>query len=186
MPEPMTILTTQLADHFKDHFRVLILDNEVTVDAFVIDPPLPWARLTSQDGVYGMGEGYPTCLTTAEADREELNWDKVSNAAICAALGSLDDSIDLIAFGNNAGQGMSLAQALPTSLCATKGIITYGSSLPERPAYEAMGFTRFSPRNGLIASLIDAAQAVGRPLALGFINTIEHNDQNYHTPWTGR
>ena len=45
-------LATELARHFDTHFRVLILDNEVTVDAFVTDPPLPWARLTAQDRVY--------------------------------------------------------------------------------------------------------------------------------------
>ena len=186
MPKPMTILATQLAQHFKDHFSVLILDNEVTVDAFVIDPPLPWARLTAQDGVYRIGEGYPTRLTTAEADREELNWDKVSNAFICAGLSGFDETIDLVAFGNNAGQGLPLAKALPTPLRAEKGVITYGSSLPERPAYEALGYGQFCLRNDLAEFLIDAAQAAGRPLALGFINTIEHNERNYHTPWTGR
>ena len=179
-------LATELARHFDTHFRVLILDNEVTVDAFVTDPPLPWARLTAQDRVYRIGEGYPTRLTAAEADREELNWDKVSNAVICEALSGLDETIDLTAFGNNAGQGLPLAEALPVPLRAKHGVITYGSSLPERPAYEAAGYGYFCPRSGLVAYLIDAAEAAGRPPALVFINTIEHNEQNYHTPWSGR
>ncbi|MFP6732211.1 MAG: hypothetical protein VB959_00025, partial [Rhodospirillales bacterium] len=69
----MTTPSTELARHFDGYFRILILDNEVTVDTFVTDPPLPWARLTVRDGVYRIGEGYPTPLTAAEADREELN-----------------------------------------------------------------------------------------------------------------
>ena len=147
----MTTPATELARHFGRHFRVLILDNEVTVDAFVTDPPLPWARLTASDGFYRIGEGYPTPLTASEADREELNWDRVSEAAIREALSSLDETIDLVAFGNNAGQGLPLAESLPAPLRATRGVVVYGS-----------------------------------PPALGFINTIEHNEQNYHTPWHGR
>ena len=61
---------TELVHHFDDHFRVLILDNEVTVDTFVTDPPLPWARLTVRNGVYRIGEGYPRPLTAAEAGRD--------------------------------------------------------------------------------------------------------------------
>ena len=81
----MTTPAIELARHFERHFRVLILDNEVTVDAFVTDPPLPWARLMARDGAYRIGDGYPTRLTAAEAAREELNWDRVSEAAICEA-----------------------------------------------------------------------------------------------------
>ena len=182
----MTTPATELARHYDGHFRVLILDNEVTVDAFVTDPPLPWARLTARDGVYRIGEGYPTPLTAAEADREELNWDRVSEAAIREALSGLDETIDLVAFGNNAGQGLPLADALPAPLRATRGVVVYGSSLPERPAYEAAGYGRFCPRGDLVAHLNEAARAASRPPALGFINTIEHNEQNYHTPWRGR
>ncbi|MDX1484406.1 MAG: hypothetical protein R3229_07990 [Alphaproteobacteria bacterium] len=180
----MTNLAAELTSHFKDHFSVLILDNEVTVDAFVSDPPLPWARLTEQNGVYRIRKGYPTKLTAAQAGHEKLNWDEVSNAVICEALSGLDGAIDQVAFGNNAGQGLPLACALPTALRAQHGIITYGTSLPERSDYEALGYIKFCPRNDLARYLIDAVE--GRPLALGFINTIEHNEQNYHTPWTGR
>ncbi len=182
----MTTPATELARHFDGHFRVLILDNEVTVDAFVTDPPLPWARLTAGDGVYRIGEGYPRPLTAAEAGREELNWDRVSEAAIREALSGLDDTIDLVAFGNNAGQGLALAETLAVALRATRGVVVYGSSLPERPAYEAAGYRRVCPRGDLGAHLGAAAAAAGRPPALGFINTIEHNEQNYHTPWRGR
>jgi len=182
----MTTPATELARHFDGHFRVLILDNEVTIDAFVTDPPLPWARLTARDGVYRIGEGYPRPLTAAEADREELNWDRVSEAAICKALSGLDETIDLVAFGNNAGQGLPLAKSLPAPLRATCGVVVYGSSLPERADYEAAGYRRFCRRGDLIAHLAEASEAAGRPLALGFINTIEHNERNYHTPWRGR
>ena len=182
----MTTPATELAHHFDGYFRVLILDNEVTVDAFVTDPPLPWARLTACDGVYRIGEGYPTMLTAAEAEREELNWDRVSGNAIGEALSGLDETIDLVAFGNNAGQGLPLAEALPTPLRGPRGVVVYGSSLPERAAYEAAGYGHFCPRGELLAHLNDAAAAAGRPPALGFINTIEHNERNYHTPWRGR
>ncbi len=182
----MTTPAIELARHFDGHFRVLILDNEVTLDAFVTDPPLPWARLTALDGAYRIGEGYPTAFTAVEADREELNWDRVSEAAIREALSGLDETIDLVAFGNNAGQGSPFAQSLPAPLRATRGFVVYGSSLPERPAYEAAGYGRFCTRVDLIAHIADAADAAHRPPALGFINTIEHNERNYHTPWRGR
>ena len=182
----MTNPARELADSFDGHFKVLILDNEVTVEAFVTDPPLPWARLTARDGVYRIGEGYPTPLTAAEAEREALNWDRVSEAAIREALSGLDETIDLVAFGNNAGQGLPLAESLPAPLRATRGFVVYGSSLPERPAYERAGYGRFCPRGDLVAHIAKAAEAAGRSPALGFINTIEHNEQNYHTPWRGR
>jgi hypothetical protein len=172
-----------LAAYFDGRFGVLILDNEVTVDAFVADPPLPWARLVAVDGAYRIADGYPTVLTASEADREERNWDRVSNEAICAALAELDESVGLVAFGNNAGQGMPLAAALPAALRPSRGIMMYGRSLPEQPAYEAMGYTRFCPRTGLLALI--ATVAAGRPVALAFINTIEHNERNYHAPWRG-
>ena len=182
----MTTPAIELSRHFDGLFRVLILDNEVTVDAFVTDPPLPWARLTASEGVYRIGEGYPKMLTAAEAEREELNWDRVSEAGIRAALSGLDETIDLVAFGNNAGQGLPLAEALPAPLRGMHGVVVYGSSLPERAAYEAAGYGRFCPRGELLAHLAEAAEAAGCPPALGFINTIEHNQRNYHTPWRGR
>ncbi len=179
---PMTTLAAELARPFDGNFRVLILDNEVTVDAFVTDPPLPWARLTADDGIYKIGGGYPTSLTSAEAKREKLNWDRVSNAAICEALCGVDDTVDLIAFGNNAGQGFPLANGLPARFRTERGVIVYGRSLPEHATYAAAGYANFCPRDDLLTHLIAAAEAAGRPLALGFINTIEHNEQNYHTP----
>ncbi len=182
----MTTPATELARHFDGHFRVLILDNEVTVDAFVTDPPLPWARLTAQDGVYRIGEGYPRPLTAAEAGREELNWDRVSEAAIREALSGLDETIDLVAFGNNAGPGLPLADSLPAPASRHARLRRLRQPLPERPAYEAAGYRRFCTRADLVAHIAEAAEAAHRPPALGIINTIEHNERNYHTPWGGR
>ena len=182
----MTAIAAELERLFADNFKVLILDNEVTVDAFVTDPPLPWARLTARGGTYRIGEGYPRPLTALQADREELNWDRVSEDAIRAALGGLDETVDLVAIGNNAGQGLPLAGALPAPLRAARGVITYGVSLPERASYERLGYSRFVPRRDLVARLAVAAGDAGRALALGFINTIEHNERNYHAPWRGR
>jgi hypothetical protein len=180
----MTI-AVQLATYFPDHFRILILDNEVTLDAFIIEPPLPWVRLIASDGAYRVTGEYPTTLTKAESDREEMNWDRVSNAAICEGLRELDASVDMVAFGNNAGQGLPLANALPQSLRAEHGAVIYGASLPEQPVYEAAGYGRFCPRDDLLSVVAPLAKRAGRPPALAFINTIEHNEHNYHAPWTG-
>ena len=158
----------------------------MTVDAFVTDPPLPWARLTANNGSYRIGEAYPRLLTASEADREELNWDRVSIPAIRDALSRLDETVDLVVFGNNAGQGLPLAEALPAPLRAARGIVAYGDSLPERGSYEELGYRRFVPRRDVVAQLLPAAEAAKRPPALGFVNTIEHNERNYHTPWRGR
>ena len=182
----ITSIAAELDRCFADRFKVLILDNEVTVDAFVADPPLAWARLVARDGVYRIGEGYPGALTAAEAAREELNWDRVSGTTIREALGGLDETVDAVVFGNNAGQGLPLAEAPPASLRAARGVVTFGASLPERASYEALGYRRFCPRRDLVAHLASAAEAVGRPLALGFINTIQHDERNYHAPWRGR
>ena len=182
----MTTFTTEFSRHFGGNFKVLILDNEVTVDAFVANPPLPWVRLTVHDGAYRIGEGYPTLLTAAEADREELNWDQVCESMIREALTHLDETIDLVAFGNNAGQGLPLAESLPAPLRAARGVILYGHSLPERTDYEAAHYAHFFPRSDLLPFISEAAATTGRLPALGFINTIEHNERNYHTPWRGR
>ena len=106
--------------------------------------------------------------------------------AIREALSGLDETVALVAVGNNAGQGLPLAEALPAPLRAARGIVTYGVSLPERASYEVLGYGRFCPRRDLATQLAMAAEAAERPLALGFINTIEHNERNYHTPWRGR
>jgi hypothetical protein len=179
----MTI-SSELLRLFEPNFRVLILDNEVTLDAFVTDPPLPWARLVATGGAYRIADDYPTALTMAEADREEMNWDKVSDITITTDLQNLAESVDLIAFGNNATQGFPLANALPAAL-RDRGVIIYGRSLPEQPAYEQIGYSQFCARTDLLSIIEAKASAAGRPAALAFINTIEHNDQNYHVPWNG-
>ena len=178
-------LAAEIVRAFPDRFRVLILDNEVTVGAFVAAPPLPWARLTAAAGTYRIGDGYPTRLDAAEAEREKLNWDRVSDAAIRAALAGLDDTVDLVAFGNNAAQGLPLALALPAGLRAARGVVIYGRSLPERADYAAAGYRRFCAREDLLALAAAAAEEAGRPPALAFINTIEHDERNYHAPWPG-
>ncbi len=179
----MTGLAAELERRFAGHFRVLILDNEVTVDAFVAEPPLPWARLTLGDGGYRVGAGYPGALSAAEAAHERLNWDRVSEAAIREALAGLDATVDRVAIGNNAGQGLPFAEALPAPLRAERGIVVYGVSLPERASYERLGYRHFCPRGELAARLAGEAAL---PLALGFINTIEHDERSYHAPWPGR
>lgn len=178
-------LESELSSFFAGRFGVLILDNEVTVAHFVAEPPLPWARLIARDGAYRIGEAYPTTLSAAEAVREGLNWDRVSETAIREGLETLGEAADLVVFGNNAGQGLALADALPVSLRAGRGVVVYGRSLPERAAYEAGNYANFRPRAELLNLIGEKAEAAGRPPALAFINTIEHDERNFHAPRDG-
>jgi hypothetical protein len=165
-----------------DQFVVLILDNEVTVGEFVTKPPAPWTRLTRRDGEYAVAEGYPSLLTAEQAKFEMRNWDEVSPPQIARALKELDRSVDYVLIGNNAGQGRPLARSLPQELTAGHAAIIYGESLPEIKEYETLGYRSFFPRRKAASRLIELALAAGRPLALFFINTIQHNEFNYHDP----
>ncbi|HXV83452.1 MAG TPA: hypothetical protein VEG60_26640 [Candidatus Binatia bacterium] len=164
-----------------DQFCALIHDNEVTVGEFVSDPPLPWTRLVQQGGIFQIAQGYPTLLTAAQAKFEMRNWDEVSLPAIMRALTELD-AADYVIFGNNAGQGLPLAQSLTPHLIASRAAIIYAHSLPEKSAYEALGYRNFFPRGDAVARLLQLAMNAGRPLSLYFINTIQHNAFNYHDP----
>ena len=163
-------------------FTALILDNEVTVGHFVTSPPLPWSRLTRRDGIYQIAEGYPSLLTAAQAKFEMRNWDEVSLRGIMRTLKELDDSMDYVLVGNNAGQGLPLAQSLPQNLIGNHAAIIYGESLPEIKEYEKMGYRTFFRRSQAASRLIELAKNAGRPPALCFINTIQHNELNYHDP----
>lgn len=168
---------------FPGCFKVLILDNEVTLDAFITSPPLRWARLINQNGHYVIPQIYPTVMTKEESDREEMNWDRVDIGALRINLSELDHIVDLIAIGNNASQGLPLAKSLPPALRSEKAAVIYGTSLPEKSTYQGMGYKTFCPRNDLMKT---ASQRTEKEIALCFINTIEHNEQNYHAPWTPR
>ena len=165
-----------------DRFVALILDNEVTVGEFVSTPPLSWTRLVQRHGIFEVAEGYPTVLTVAQAKFEMRNWDEVSLPAIMRGLEELDGSVDCVLVGNNAGQGFPLAQSLPPNLIANRAAIIYANSLPEKSAYERLGYRIFFRRSEAVARLLELAKNVGRPLALYFINTIQHNEFNYHDP----
>jgi hypothetical protein len=151
-----------------DHYVALILDNEVTVGEFVTNPPLPWTRLVQQNGVFQIAEGYPNVLTAAQAKFEMKNWDEVSQQAIMGALAELDSGVGYVLFGNNAGQGLPLAQSLAPNLIGDRAAIIYARSLPEKSAYERIGYRTFLRRSDAVA--------------LGFVNTIQHNNLNYHDP----
>jgi hypothetical protein len=165
-----------------DRFLALILDNEVTVGEFVASPPLPWVRLVQKGGIFQVAEGYPTTLTAAQAKFEMTNWDQVSLPAIQRGLEKLDSGVDYVLFGNNAGQGFPLAQSLPPSLIAGNAAIIYANSLPQKSAYEKLGYQTFFGRSEAVARLLKLAENVKRPLSLCFINTIQHNEFNYHDP----
>jgi hypothetical protein len=165
-----------------DCFVALILDNEVTVGEFVTDPPLPWRRLVQQNGVYRVAAGYPTELTSAQASFEMRNWDEVSLPAIMRGLAELDGGVGCVVFGNNAGQGLPLAQSLAPSLIGERAAIIYAQSLPERSAYEQLGYRTFLKRSETASRLLAVAKKAARPLSLCFVNTIQHNQHNYHDP----
>jgi hypothetical protein len=165
-----------------ERFVALILDNEVTVGEFVTHPPLSWNRLIQRNGLFQIAEGYPNVLTTAQAKFEMKNWDEVSSTAIVRALAELDGGVDYVLFGNNAGQGLPLARRLPANLMADRAAIIYATSLPEQSAYEKLGYRAFFRRSEAVGRLLDLAKDSGRPLALCFINTIQHNKHNYHDP----
>jgi hypothetical protein len=174
-------MKTELKRLSADRFVALILDNEVTVGEFVTSPPLPWIRLVQQSGLFQVAEGYPTVLTEAQAKFEMRNWDEVSWPAIARALAELD-AVDYVLFGNNAGQGLPLAQSLAPKLIGDHAAVIYANSLPEKSAYESLGYRAFFRRSEAVTRLLEIAKNTGKPLALCFVNTIQHNELNYHDP----
>lgn len=175
-------LGTELSQLTANQFVTLILDNEVTVGHFVTSPPLPWTRITQRNGLYQVAEGYPNLLTAAQTKIEMKNWDEVSLQAMMRTLKELDGSVDYVLIGNNAGQGLPLARSLPQNLIGNHAAIIYGESLPEIKEYEQMGYRTFFHRSKAPSRLLELAKNAGRPLALVFINTIQHNEFNYHDP----
>jgi len=99
-----------------------------------------------------------------------------------AALRELDDSVDYVLIGNNAGQGLPLARSLPQNLIGNRAAVIYGESLPEIKEYEKIGYQTSFRRSQAASRLLELAKNAGRPLALFFINTIQHNESNYHDP----
>lgn len=175
-------LGTELSQLTANQFVTLILDNEVTVGHFATTPPLPWTRITQRNGLYRVAEGYPTLLTAAQTKTEVKNWDEVSSHAMIRTLKELDGSVDYVLIGNNAGQGLPLARSLPQNLIGNHAAIIYGESLPEIKEYEQMGYRTFFRRSKAPSRLLELAKNAGRPVALFFINTIQHNEFNYHDP----
>jgi hypothetical protein len=174
-------LDTELGRLAADRYRVLILDNEVTVAHFVASPPLPWTRLTRRENRYRAAEAYPLPLTEAQARLEMRNWDEVSVPGIADALRELSDGAHYVLIGNNAGQGLPLARSLAKTLIGRAAII-YGRGLPEQREYEKLGYRTFFPRSESVSRLTTVAESTALPIALFFINTIQHNELNYHDP----
>ncbi|MEE8074366.1 MAG: hypothetical protein V3T60_01925 [Candidatus Binatia bacterium] len=177
----MTI-SIELSHLFRGQYGVLILDNEVTVGHFAARPPLPWSRLTQPNGSYRVADGYPVPLTLEQTRIEMKIWDQVSTSGITQTLGDLRDSVDYLVIGNNAGQGFPLARCVPQGLRETSAAIIFGESLPEIREYENEGYRTFLKRKILVSHLTQLAIEASRPLALAFINTIQHDASNYHDP----
>lgn len=175
-------LSTEFSRLLSDHFVVLILDNEVTVGEFVVDPPLSWSRLVQRDGVFRVADGYPNVLTAAQAKFEMRNWDEVSLPSIMRELGELNGGVDYVLLGNNAGQGLPLAKSLAANFVAQNAAIIYAQSLPEKVTYEQLGYRAFFRRSEAVSRLQRLAERSARTLALCFMNTIQHNQANYHDP----
>lgn len=163
-------------------FTALILDNEVTVGEFVAAPPLSWTRLVQRNGVFQAAENYPTLLTAQQARYEMKNWDQVSLPDIMRLLRKLDPSVDYVLIGNNAGQGLPLAQSLAPGMIEERAAVIYARTLPQIEAYRREGYRAFFRRSEAVAHLLELARSDGRPLALQFINTIQHDEYNYHDP----
>jgi hypothetical protein len=178
----LPMIPAELAELKKSHFLALILDNEVTVGHFVTEPPLAWLRLVQRDGVFQIADGYPSRLTAEQADFEMTNWDEVSLPAIARLLGELGEGVDYVVIGNNAGQGLPLARSLPNESANQRAAVVYAQRLPELKHYEQLGYRAFWRREQAVNHLNELARHAGRPLALGLINTIQHNEANYHTP----
>ena len=123
----MTV-SSELSIIFHGHYGVLILDNEVTVGHFVTTQPLLWARLIQRGGTYVVAEGYPVPLTAQQTQREMRMWDPVSLPVIIQTLKDLGDPVDYVVIGNNAGQGLPLADSVPQALRGTKAATIYGES----------------------------------------------------------
>ena len=175
-------LSQEPSQYWQDRYIVLILDNEVTVGYFVTEPALPWTRMVHSSGNYRVADGYPTVLDDDQAKREMKNWDQVNPGGIGSALGQPGHEVDCFVVGNNAGQGLPMASVLDDTQRATDTIVIYGTSLPEQDRYEALGYQTFCARADLLPLLVERARAAERSLALAFINTIQHNEFNYHDP----
>lgn len=89
---------------------------------------------------------------------------------------------DFVIFGNNAGQAVPLAQHVPHDVVADKAAIIYAQSLPELDIYQRLAYRTFYPLKDVVSYLLGRAEVVAQPLALCFVNTIQHNDLNYQTP----
>jgi hypothetical protein len=109
-------------------------------------------------------------------------WDQVSTSGITQTLGDLQESANYVVIGNNAGQGFPLASSIPQGFRETSAAIIFGEGLPEIKEYENKGYRTFLKRKTLVSHLTKLASEANRPLALAFINTIQHDASNYHDP----
>jgi hypothetical protein len=98
------------------------------------------------------------------------------------ALAELGNDVGYVVFGNNAGQALPLAQSLAPSLINERAAVIYARSLPEQSAYEQLGYRTFFKRSETTSRLLGLAKKAAQPLSLCFVNTIQHDQHNYHDP----
>jgi hypothetical protein len=163
-----------------DQFVALILDNEVTVGEFVVTGT-SWSRLVRSQASFRLPKDIRLFDGCTSQVRDE-KWDEVSLPCIMRTLAGLDESVDYVLFGNNAGQGLPLAQSLPPNLMARRSAIIYANNLPEINTYERLGYRTFFRRSEAASHLLELAKNASRPLAFYFINTIQHNQFKCHDP----
>ena len=116
-------ISTELSQYWQDRFVVLILDNEVTLEHFVTEPALPWARMVHSAGDYRVAEGYPKVLDGNQAKHEMKNWDQVNPGGIGSVLERREQGVDCFVVGNNAGQGLPMASVLDNTRRATEAVV---------------------------------------------------------------
>jgi hypothetical protein len=80
------------------------------------------------------------------------------------------------------GRPRETVQSLAPSLISERAAIIYARSVPERSAYKRLGYRTFLRRSETASRLLALAKNAGQPLALCFVNTIQHNQHNYHDP----
>ena len=109
------------------------------------------------------------------------NWDEVSLPAIMRGLAELGRGVGCVVFGNNAGQGLPLAQSLAPSLISEAPRLSTPRVFPSGAPTSNSATGHFS--DGARRRHDCSLSPEKRPaLVTRFVNTIQHNRHNYHDP----
>ncbi len=121
-------------------------------------------------------------LNAALGKAEMRNWDEVSLHGMVRTLAELTDAVDYVVIGNNAGQGLPLAQAVPQALRATPRE-SFRQQLARTERLRTVGLSEFlSPLRDFAALARGGGSDRAGRWRLYFMNSIQHNTMNYHDP----